>query len=308
MKLDHDVAKVLELPNDRIGKGTGWVLDAKRGEIVTNAHVASAGQTVKVALPGGKARDARVVAINFCQDVALVRTPDTAGLRTMPLVTQDRLSEGDPVVAIGFPGTLAVGDPLTTTSGVISIVQAKDQSPMYPDVVQTDAAINGGNSGGPLLDRDGRLVGMNTYGATSKQNQNYAIATDHLTRINRDLRAGRSTGWLGYILEDPQDESPILTGADGEKFFGPLILGRAQSAPANARLAGAAGGKLQYISAIDGKRFGPGADDLNPLGSMDSICQATGDKHSGDTSTLSIVEDNPSAQTYRTYDVKVRYP
>ncbi len=299
--------------DDRFSKGSGWVVDAEAGEIVTNAHVASGGQLVKVALPGGQARDAQVGAMNFCQDVALLKTDSTDGLRTLPQVTQDELSDGDPVVALGFPGSLAIGDNLVTTSGVISTVEAKTGK-LYPDVVQTDAAINGGNSGGPLLNADGEFVGMNTLSnvGAGSQNQNYAIATDHISSLLGELREGRSQGWLGYVLDyptdnpgDPEDDVPIVTGQNGDVFYGMGVVGASENAPANSDLVGFAGGREQYVYAIDGVSFSP--DKLPASAADTAVCETTMNKGTGDTSTLSIVELFDD-QTYETYDVTVEYP
>ncbi|HUR86864.1 MAG TPA: FHA domain-containing protein [Solirubrobacteraceae bacterium] len=81
--------------------GSGWVLDAEAGEIVTNGHVASAGTSAAVALAGERERDAEIVGMDVCQDVALLRTSDTSGLRTMPQSRQRDVAAGDPVVALG---------------------------------------------------------------------------------------------------------------------------------------------------------------------------------------------------------------
>jgi S1-C subfamily serine protease/pSer/pThr/pTyr-binding forkhead associated (FHA) protein len=307
MRIDPSLGGAAGLDNNRISSGSGWVLDATKGEIVTNAHVAVGGQTVKVATPGGQARDARVLAIDVCDDVALLKTSDTSGLRTLPRVSQSELSEGDPVVALGFPGSLGIGDNLTTTTGVISVVKTSARINGYPNVVQTDAAINHGNSGGPLLDARGRLVGMNTLAdLQTSENQAFAIATDHITSLLPELRDRRSTAWLGYALEFPTDNAPTVTGSDGTTFFGPTIIGRAESAPENKDLAGLAGDKTQLIYAIDGKSFGPGAGEL-PLAAGDaSVCAVAANKHTGDTSVLSIIEAVPGGQ-YRTYEVTVKY-
>jgi S1-C subfamily serine protease/pSer/pThr/pTyr-binding forkhead associated (FHA) protein len=300
--------------SNRLSHGSGWVVDARRGEIVTNAHVAGIGTTTQVSLAGGRPRTAKVVAINACNDVALLKTRDTRGLRSLPLVAQSKLHEGDPVVALGFPGSLAAGDNLTTTTGVISVVNARDAGAprTYPDVVQTDAAINPGNSGGPLLNADMKLVGMNTYANTTTQNQNYAIASDHIARLLPDLRAGYSEGWLGYALLEQQANAagsvdPVVAASTGEKFYGPRVIGPAEGTPKNANLPGLAGGRQQYVYAIDGVRFGPGTNELSPTSDIVDDCRITRGKVSGDTSVLSVVEVDERANTYNTFDVRVRY-
>jgi S1-C subfamily serine protease/pSer/pThr/pTyr-binding forkhead associated (FHA) protein len=307
MLVDMKVDPSFDLENNRIAHGSGWVMNAKTGEIVTNAHVAAGGQSVKVALYKGRQRTARLVAMNYCQDVALLNTSDRSGLKTIPTVAQSQLSEGDSVVALGFPGTDSAKDPLVTTTGVISVVKT-DQGAGYPDTVQTDAAINHGNSGGPLLNADGKVVGMNTLGKPDAQNQNFAISTNHIDQLLPELRRGVSTGWLGYLIDDLDPETadqPVITGSDGSKYYGPAVIGPAEGTQPARGLVGLSGDKKQFIYAIDGVPFGPGEKDL-PTGDVQTaVCLVADKKKTGDTSKLSIVQDD--GQTYQRFDVTVKY-
>jgi S1-C subfamily serine protease len=192
----------------RSGAGTGWVLDARAGLLVTNAHVVNAGDTFTVGV-GDTLRSARVVAASPCEDLAVLRIDDARGLRTLPLGSQQRLRLGESVVAVGYPGNASRNDALTSTTGVISVVRSEYREaaldvPHYPNVVQTDAAVNPGNSGGPLLDLDGRLVGVTSAGRTLSpqgriiQGQSYAIGVDRVREVVDRLRAGRSGDWYGF--------------------------------------------------------------------------------------------------------------
>jgi S1-C subfamily serine protease len=202
------------------GAGTGWVLDAEQGLIVTNGHVAELGN-LGVVLGGKQARPARIVAMHRCADVALLQVSDRRGLKTMPAGSQRDLEPGDDVVAVGFPSTVSersgtTDAPLVTTTGTVSVVKDRlngaSGNAFYTNVIQTDAAINGGNSGGPLIDRQsGRIIGMNTLGANEKQNQNYAVAIDRIRELVPDLARGVSHGWLGLALEDA-DEADVQKG------------------------------------------------------------------------------------------------
>jgi S1-C subfamily serine protease len=197
--------------DDGTETGSGWVLDARQGLIVTNGHVVNAGAPVQVGV-GNEVRPASVEAAAPCDDLALLRLRDTRGLKSMRLGTQSSLKLGETVVAIGFPGGATAEAKLTSTTGVVSVVSSRYQEatldvPAYPNVIQTDAAINPGNSGGPLLDLDGRLVGVNSAGRTLSpegriiQGQNFAIGVDRARQVLKTLERGRSIGWAGLTFE-----------------------------------------------------------------------------------------------------------
>jgi S1-C subfamily serine protease len=191
----------------RTANGTGWVLDAKTGLVVTNAHVLNAGDSFTVGV-GDSLRLGSVVGVSACEDLAVLRVDDASGMRTLPLGTQRDLRQGQSVVAVGFPGNASLSDSLTSTVGVVSVVRNEYREPALDvphlsDVVQTDAAINPGNSGGPLLTLDGRLVGVNSAGRTLNasgriiQGQSYAIGVDRVRQVIAGLRGGTSQGWYG---------------------------------------------------------------------------------------------------------------
>jgi S1-C subfamily serine protease len=199
----------------RTGTGSGWVLDAGEGLIVTNAHVVNQGDTFRV-VAGGRARPATVGAAAPCEDLALLRVRDVAGLETAALATGASVEQGETVVALGYGADAAPGDGVGSTTGVVSVPRTafKDPAPdvpAYPEVAQTDTALNPGNSGGPLVDLDGRVIGVNSAARTSGadgrplQNVNYAIAIDRARRVLEQLRAGRSAGWTGLTFGYPSD-------------------------------------------------------------------------------------------------------
>jgi len=196
-----------------VGSGSGWVIDAKEGLIVTNAHVLNGGNTFRIGL-ANEFRDARVVGVAPCEDLGLLRVRDTSGLKALPLGSQSSLELGETVIAVGYPGNASGEASLTSTTGVVSVVESAYREsaldvPRYSNVIQTDAAINPGNSGGPLLDLDGRLVGVNSAGRTIArdgrivQGQNYAIGVDRVKEVTRILRTGRSLGWSGFSFDYP---------------------------------------------------------------------------------------------------------
>ncbi|WP_442802450.1 trypsin-like peptidase domain-containing protein [Streptomyces sp. CMB-StM0423] len=149
--------------------GTGFVLD-KRGHILTNNHVvqpAEEGGDITVTFSGGESKSAEVVGGDAGYDLAVVRVKGVSGLKPLPLGNSRSVAVGDPVVAIGAPYDL----PNTVTSGIISAKerpitaggeQGDGSDISYVNALQTDAPINPGNSGGPLLDLEGRVIGINS--------------------------------------------------------------------------------------------------------------------------------------------------
>jgi S1-C subfamily serine protease len=194
------------------GAGTGWVLDARRGLVVTNFHVVNGAKGFRVFAESGSA-PADVLAAAPCDDVALLRIDAPRGLRALPLGRQSDVRPGDGVVALGYPANAGGTRELTSTAGVVSVTSAPvrspaPDSPSLPNMLQTDAALNPGNSGGPLLDAEGRLVGMNTAVLTAQrgipiQGQGYAIGVDRLRELLPALRRGESRGWPGFAIVVP---------------------------------------------------------------------------------------------------------
>lgn len=201
------VLVVSELDGERVGNGTGWVYDADRGLIVTNSHVIDGANGFAISAndnPG--LREAKVVGVAPCDDLAVLRVSNNEGLRTMPLGSQADIEQGDRLLTLGFPGNGTTEDEIQVTDGVVSVVETEaDEAAMfdpdfsiYPNVVQTDAAINAGNSGGPSISEDGKLIGVNTLGSIAAQNQNFAIGVDRVKEIVPTLAEGKSFGWAGF--------------------------------------------------------------------------------------------------------------
>ena len=144
-------------------EGSGWVYDSK-GDVVTNQHVVDGTSSIKVTFWNGKTYDAHLVASDQTSDLAVVKVDAPASM-IHPLQVGDSsaLRVGDSVVAIGSPFNLQE----TVTSGIVSALHRSISSPgqqpfTISDSIQTDAAINHGNSGGPLLNTAGEVVGVNS--------------------------------------------------------------------------------------------------------------------------------------------------
>jgi putative serine protease PepD len=189
--------------------GSGFVIDA-RGHVVTNEHVVEGAEAVRVRFDDGEQVDADVVGTDPSTDVALLRLEeipdDVEPLDFAPLST---VEIGEPVVAIGSPFGLEG----TVTAGIVSALNRELRAPngfTIDGAIQTDAALNRGNSGGPLIDEEGRVVGMNSQIA-SESGENagigYAVPSDTIRSIVDTLRAGRTVehAYLGVTLGDAED-------------------------------------------------------------------------------------------------------
>jgi S1-C subfamily serine protease len=174
---------------DGIATGTGFAVDAA-GHIVTNEHVVAGGSVVTVQTRPGTARvRARVVGRDPGTDLALLRVDrrETPELRPLPLGDSDEVRVGDTAIAVGNPYGLRH----TLTVGVVSAtgrtIDAPDGFPI-DGAVQTDAAINSGSSGGPLLDGAGRVIGVNAQSEPDTTGIGYAIPVDTVKRVVPELR------------------------------------------------------------------------------------------------------------------------
>ncbi len=279
--------------------GSGFVLDAREGLIVTNAHVVNEGEAFRVAAAGNELR-AEVQAVAPCEDLAILRVAGARGLRTAPMGRDRDVQQGEQVVALGFGADARAGDSVGSTTGVVSVPRTAFRDPApdvpaYPAVVQTDTALNPGNSGGPLADLDGRVIGINaaarSAGADGRplQNVNYAINIDHAKAVVAELRAGRARGWTGLTFGYPTDED--LRAA--ELPPGLRVTGAIAGTPAAGAAAQIPPGSL--VAGVDG----------TPIrNTLQSLCEVIGDRGSGDAVELSIAEPGQS----RTRQVRLALP
>jgi S1-C subfamily serine protease len=150
------------------GSGTGFLVDSN-GTIVTNAHVVGDNQQVQVRFNDkGQYHDAQVLSVDASTDLAAIKVDasEAQGIRPLKLADSDSAQVGDTVVAIGYP----LGLDRTATAGIISGLERQIESPngfSIDKVIQTDAAVNPGNSGGPLLNDKGEVIGVNSQIATA---------------------------------------------------------------------------------------------------------------------------------------------
>ncbi|HHA1518391.1 TPA: serine endoprotease DegP [Enterobacter bugandensis] len=139
--------------------GSGVIIDAAKGYVVTNNHVVDNASTIKVQLSDGRKFDAKVVGKDPRSDIALIQIQDPKNLTAIKIADSDALRVGDYTVAIGNP--FGLGE--TVTSGIVSALGRSGlNAENYENFIQTDAAINRGNSGGALVNLNGELIGINT--------------------------------------------------------------------------------------------------------------------------------------------------
>ena len=137
--------------------GSGVIVDAERGYIITNNHVIDKADIISVTLKDGRKLDAKLVGTDPDTDIAVLKV-EAKGLTALPMANSEKLEVGDFVIAIGNPFGLGQ----TVTSGIISALGRSGLGiGRYEDYIQTDASINPGNSGGALIDLRGRLIGIN---------------------------------------------------------------------------------------------------------------------------------------------------
>jgi serine protease Do len=179
------------------GEGTGIVID-DQGHILTNYHVISGATTVSVYAEDGRERSAEVVFGDPASDIALLKVDDTAGLVPLMLGDSDAMQVGNPVIAMGNALGLDETSP-TVSVGIVSALgrTIETSQATLENLIQTDAAINAGNSGGPLLNSAGEVIGINSAIASNAQNIGFSIAINSVKdEINQAL-SGVGVPYLG---------------------------------------------------------------------------------------------------------------
>jgi serine protease Do len=203
---EPDANDEYHLPNR--GIGSGMVVDAERGLILTNNHVVESVDKVMVTLSDGRDFPARVVNTDPASDMAILEIDDADDLTAVKFTDSRDARVGDFVLAFGAP----LGYEQTMTHGIISAVGRAALSPLpvtYQNFIQTDAAINQGNSGGPLANLRGEVIGMNTAIATETGYDvgiGFAIPSYRIVSLLPRLTSGESIvrGYLGVRMSDVQ--------------------------------------------------------------------------------------------------------
>jgi serine protease DegQ len=290
---DPYFGRLFEVPEQApaLSSGSGVIVDADRGIILTNNHVIESAQRVLVSLKDNRVVEARIVGTDPATDIAVlqIKADNLVGL---PLGNSDQMRIGDYVVAIGDP--FGIGQ--TVTSGIVS---AKGRGGLIPggyeDFIQTDAAINPGNSGGALVNMAGQLIGINSAiigPAGGNVGIGFAVSSNMARAVmDQILKNGKVVrGEVGVLIQDP----PYQIGTDAAtRPQGALIAGIVANSPA-AR-AGLREGDV--VVAADGRPVRSAADlrtaiGLAPVGSTVNLDVRRGE----DQVAVSVPVREPAAQ------------
>jgi len=232
------VLKNLQNSRVMVGSGSGFFYDTL-GHIITNNHVVEAGDAFQVELSTGDQLSATLVGTDRLTDLAVLKVDSVpASVKPLPLADSDKLQVGQTAIAIGNPMTggndqFGLGRTPTVTRGIVSAVDRSmpvmsDENPNVVDfrienLIQTDAAINKGNSGGPLLDTQGQVIGVNTAIIPSTQGIGFSVPSNVVRKVAPQLieKGKVERPYMGIQFQDlglviannPSLEVPVKRGA-----------------------------------------------------------------------------------------------
>ena len=273
--------------------GSGFLID-DQGHVISNAHVVDGATKTTVTFQDGTEAKGTILGVDKSTDVAVIKVAKVpAGVRPVPLGNSGGLTVGQPVVAIGNP----YGYSGTATTGIVSALKRAIQSPSgftIQNAIQTDAAINQGNSGGPLFDSDGRVIGINSQIASENGGNvgiGFAVPIDTVRPIvDSIISSGKAQhAWIGIQGRELTPGLAQKLGLDGKR--GVVIASLDDRGPASDAGLKAAdkadapvptGGDL--IVAVNGR----------PVTDMADVAEAVASRKVGDTITVTVLRDGKS--------------
>jgi serine protease Do len=256
-----------------LGSGFVW---SGQGIIVTNNHVVEGASRITVNFSDGTQLPAKLIGVDPDSDVAVLRV-DAKNLLAAPIGISSDLMIGETVIAVGNPFGLSG----TVTTGVVSAlgrsVPSKEAGRTFTDFIQTDASINPGNSGGPLLNIEGRVIGINTMIYANAQGIGFAIPVDRAKKVIQDiLRYGQvHSAWIGAVTATITPEEARRTGLRASR--GALVARVISGSPAQA--AGLRPGDI--ITAVAGR----------PVDSREAFSTLTATVAAGQPLPLTVARD-----------------
>jgi S1-C subfamily serine protease len=274
--------------------GSGFVID-KAGHIVTNYHVVRGADTIQVSFSNNERFKAKLVGVDPSTDVAVLRVEvKSRALKSLPLGNSESVRVGDQVIAIGNP----FGLDRSVTSGIVSAVQRRIEAPnqlSISHVIQTDAALNHGNSGGPLLNAQGQVIGVNAQIETGGQSQgNVGIGFAIPINTVKDV--------VAELIKQGKVEHPFL-GIEGKtlqpnigRLFHLSVTSGVLVASVRPGSGAAKAGLKPAMSqvTVEGESWPAGGDvivkmDGGPVPSIERLVDLIASKKPGDTIDLEVV-------------------
>jgi len=230
----EDMFKEFNKPTERkaTALGSGFIID-KKGIVVTNNHVIEGAEDIIVSVNGSKEYKAKVIGKDPYMDLAVLQIESDEKFEPVNFGDSDKARVGDWVIAIGNP----FGFGGTVTSGIISSRNRDIGLTRYDDFIQTDASINQGNSGGPLFNLDGEVIGINTAiiapGSSGSIGIGFAIPSNPASNVISQLLEFGETkrGWLGVRIQEVTKEIAELENL--EKPEGALVASVSEKSPAD---------------------------------------------------------------------------
>ncbi len=275
---------------ERIGLGSGVIID-KDGYILTNEHVIGPAMDIMVTLPSGNEYHAKVVAVDYKADLAVLKIDPHEEIVPAKLGDSDTVKIGQWVMAVGNPFGMAFhsAEP-TLTIGIVSAVHRSLPEAMwrgrnYVDLIQTDAAINPGNSGGPLVNMEGEVIGINVAIVSPSGGSvgvGFAIPINAAQKVIKSALEGRplNYGWLGITGQDVTSDLQRYFGLD--RPMGVVVTSVIEGSPADR--AGLRMGDL--ILRFDGKR----------VRDMQDLLKFVSEKEVGEVAVLDVVRSGKRMQ------------
>ena len=283
-----------------VQSGSGVVIDAKKGLVLTNAHVVAGTTALRANIAGQDAGPVRIEGQAPCEDLAVVRLDvPPPGLKQATLGSSTKVETLDHVLALGYPMSPEAQPSLSATPGSVSKshMQANldgavaGDLPEYRSVIQHDAVIRPGNSGGPLFNQFGEVIGINSLGDDG--GQSWAIASDHAKAFIADLSAGRNRAYVGWSAMPVQDF--LATVEDPAPFAqlygietGLVLTGVETNSPAYA----AGMGPGDFVETLNGM----------PVNTVADVCQVVQSQKPGAVLPVSAYEAREESGTLSWYD------
>ena len=273
-KVNPSVVSVISTTSEGTGSGSGVIM-SKDGYIITNNHVVDGAQSVSVQLSDGTSLDAEIIGTDEQTDLAVIKVTPTSDLSAAEFGDSDELEPGEYAYAIGSPGGVQFAN--TITGGRISAINRDlTVNDRVMTLIQTDASINNGNSGGALINKYGQVVGItsaklsgNAFGSATVEGMGFAIPINTAKDIVDELIQN------GYVSGRP---SIGITGQNVESADGKVSGVQVYSIDSRAKAASEGLQVGDVITAVDG----------TPTPDMDKVNELKQDKKAGDKLTLSV--------------------